>query len=53
VPEEESFQVRDTLIVFVDNELVIFNFSKTTGWYVGDTQSSIKIPQFSSFAKVD
>lgn len=50
---QESLQVKDTLIVFVKDELVIFNFSKTTGWYVGDNRGSMEIPQFSSFAKVN
>jgi hypothetical protein len=45
----DKVEIKDTLIVFVKDELVFFRFNKNTGWNVGD--ASFEIPRFSSFVK--
>jgi len=50
---KESLEIKDTIIVLVRNELVMLNFGRSSGWYVGDILNNIEIPQFSSFTKVD
>jgi len=32
----DKVEIKDTLIVFVKDELVFFRFNKNTGWNVGD-----------------
>lgn len=48
--KEEKLEIKDTLIVFVKDELVFFRFNKMTGWNVGD--SNFEFPRFSSFARI-
>lgn len=42
----------DTIFVFKDDEILINNFKKSTGWFVGDVLNSIRVPEFCSIAKV-
>ena len=50
---EKPLEVKNSLIVFVENELVIYDFNRANGWFVGDSINNIKILKYSSFAKVD
>jgi hypothetical protein len=45
--------IKDTLIVFVNTEIIIYDFNKTTGWFVGDLRDNIQVPSFASFTRVD
>lgn len=38
---EDDLTIKDTLIVFVNTEIIIYDFNKTTGWYVGDLRDNI------------
>ncbi len=55
-PEETKGQtkleIKDSLIVFVQDELVLFRFDQSSGWRVGDTTNNFQIPKFSSFTKI-
>lgn len=48
----EKLEIKDTLIVFVQDELLMFRFDKTSGWSVGDTLDNFHVPRFSSFTRI-
>jgi len=41
------------LIVFLRDELAIFDFKRSSGWSIGDNAQNIQVQEFASFAKVD
>jgi len=47
---DDKLEIKDTLIVFVKDELVMFRFNRMTGWNVGD--SNFEFPRFSSFVRI-
>ena len=42
----------DTIFVFKDDEILINDLKKSSGWFVGDVLNSMRVPDFCSIAKV-
>ena len=56
-PDENEILPRkdlaDTIFVFRNDEMLINKFSSGTGWFVGDVQNGMQVPDYCSLVRVD
>lgn len=45
--------LRETLVVFRGDEMLINNFQKQSGWFVGDMQNGLNVQPYCSIVRVD
>lgn len=45
--------VRDTIFIFRDDEILIHDYRLSSGWFVGDVQNSMRVPEYCHITKVD
>lgn len=50
---EPKFFLKDTFIVFLENEMLVRECTKKTGWYLGDITGGPRIAENCSIAMID
>jgi hypothetical protein len=46
-------EIEDTVFVFRGDEILVNRLKRGSGWFVGDVQNGMNVPDFSSIARVD
>jgi hypothetical protein len=53
IDTKPKHDVSDTIFIFRDDEILIHDYRHTSGWFVGDVQNSMRVPEFCHITKVD